>query len=102
MDALELSAPLPDGAIIALSCLRCPFLALPSQFVIPLVLMIHGGGKELENLREIKGEVNLRKLLEMNELPASCTVGDWLRDGERWPSRRVGEVNRTPDVFLRK
>jgi len=87
LDALELSAPLPDGAIIALSCLRCPFLALPSQFVIPLVLMIHGGGKELENLREIKGEVNLRKLLEMNELPASCTVGDWLR--------RMGRDSRT-------
>ena len=51
----------------------------PSQFVIPLVLMLHGGGKELEDLREIKGEVSLRKLLEMNELPASCTVGDWLR-----------------------
>ena len=51
----------------------------PSQFVIPLVLMLHGGGKELEDLREIKGEVSLRKLLEMNEFPASCTVGDWLR-----------------------
>ena len=51
----------------------------PSQFVIPLVLMFHGGGKELEELREIKGELSLRGLLEMNELPASCTVGDWLR-----------------------
>jgi hypothetical protein len=51
----------------------------PSQFVIPQVLMIHGGGKELEDLREIKGEISLRKLLEMNELAASCTVGDWLR-----------------------
>jgi hypothetical protein len=51
----------------------------PSQFVMPLVLMLHGGGKKLEDLREIKGEVSLRELLEMKELPASCTVGDWLR-----------------------
>ena len=51
----------------------------PSQFVIPLLLMLHGGGKKLEDLREIKGEVSLTELLDMKELPASCTVGDWLR-----------------------
>ncbi len=51
----------------------------PSQFVIPLVLMLHGGGKKLEDLREIKGEVSLRELWEIEKLPASCTVGDWLR-----------------------
>ena len=58
----------------------------PSGFVMPLVLMFHGGGKKLEDLREIKGEVSLRELLEMENLPASCTIGDWLRrmgqDGE--------------------
>lgn len=42
----------------------------PSCFVIPLVLMLHGGERKLEDLRE---------LLEMKEFPASCTVGDWLR-----------------------
>lgn len=51
----------------------------PSEFVMPLVLMFHGGGRKLEDLREIRGEVSLRELLEMKELPASCTVGDWLR-----------------------
>lgn len=51
----------------------------PSKFVMPLVLMFHGGGKELEDLREIKGEKTLRELLELENLPASCTVGDWLR-----------------------
>lgn len=58
----------------------------PSRFVIPLVLMLHGGGKKLEDLRELKGEVSLRELVEMKEFPASCTMGDWLRrmgeDGE--------------------
>jgi len=51
----------------------------PSQFVMPLILMLHGGGKKLEDLREIKAEVSLRELLGLKELPASCTVGDWLR-----------------------
>ena len=51
----------------------------PSQFVMPLILMLHGGGKTLEDLREIKGEVSLCKLMDMEGMPASCTVGDWLR-----------------------
>ena len=51
----------------------------PSQFLMPLVIMLHGGGKKLEDLREIRAEVSLRELLGMKELPASCTVGDWLR-----------------------
>ena len=42
-------------------------------------LTAHGGGKKLDDLREIAGEVNLRKLLGVKELPASCTIGDWLR-----------------------
>ena len=76
----------------------------PSKFVMPLVLMLHGGGKKLEDLREIKGEVSLRKLLEMKEMPASSTVGDWLRrmgqDTEglsglaRVEKHEVGEVMR--------
>jgi hypothetical protein len=53
---------------------------------MPLVLMLHGGGKKLEDLREMKGEVSLRELLGMKEVPASSTVGDWLR--------RVGEDTR--------
>lgn len=51
----------------------------PSQFVMPLILMLHGGGKKLEDLRELMGEISLRKLMDMEEMPASCTVGDWLR-----------------------
>ena len=55
----------------------------PSKYVMGLVLMLHGGGKKLEDLREIKAEVSLRQLLELKDMPASSTVGDWLR--------RVGE-----------
>jgi hypothetical protein len=40
--------------------------------------MLHGGGKKPEDLKELRGEVSLRQLLEMKELSASCTVGDWL------------------------
>ena len=39
----------------------------PAQFVMPLILMLHGGGKKLDNLRELKEEASLRELLEMKE-----------------------------------
>jgi len=51
----------------------------PSTFVMSLVLMLHGGGQKLEDMREIKGEASLRELLGLKELPVSCTIGDWLR-----------------------
>jgi hypothetical protein len=47
----------------------------PSQFVLSLILMFHGGGKKLEDLRELKDEMSLRELLDMESLPASCTIG---------------------------
>lgn len=37
------------------------------------------GGKKLNELREIKGEISLRELLEMERIPVSCTAGDWPR-----------------------
>jgi len=51
----------------------------PSAYVMPLLMMLHGGGRALEDLRELRAEVSLRKLLKMKHLPASSTVGDWLR-----------------------
>jgi hypothetical protein len=51
----------------------------PSAFVMPILLMLHGGGKTLEDLRELRAEVSLQKLLKIRRFPASCTVGDWLR-----------------------
>jgi hypothetical protein len=67
----------------------------PSQFVMPLIVMLHGGGKTLEDLREIKGEISLRKLMKMDEMPASCTVGDWLRrtGNEKRGLTGLGKVN---------
>lgn len=51
----------------------------PSAFALPVLLMLHGGGKTLEDLRELRAEVSLQKLLKIKAFPASCTVGDWLR-----------------------
>ncbi len=63
---------------------------------MPVILMFYGGGRKLEELRKIRAEVGLRELLEMERLPASCTIGDWLRrvgqDSEGL--RGLGKANR--------
>jgi hypothetical protein len=51
----------------------------PSEMVDPVVLMLQGGGRSLEDLRELKNEEGLMKLIGRDEIPEPDTVGDWLR-----------------------
>ena len=51
----------------------------PSQFVVPLLLMLQGGGRTLEDLRQVREDGALRELLALEELPSSDATGDWLR-----------------------
>jgi hypothetical protein len=58
----------------------------PSEIVDTVVLMLQGGGRTLEDLRELKNEEGLMKLIGRDEIPEPDTVGDWLR--------RMGDPNR--------
>ncbi len=51
----------------------------PSQFVEPLLLLLHGGGRTLEDLRQIREDVGLRVALRLPVLPSADATGDWLR-----------------------
>ncbi len=51
----------------------------PSEIVDILVLMLQGGGRSLEDLRELKDEEGLMELIGREEIPEPDTVGDWLR-----------------------
>jgi hypothetical protein len=51
----------------------------PSEVVDGVVLMLQGGGRSLEDLRELKNEEGLMKLMGRDEIPEPDTVGDWLR-----------------------
>jgi hypothetical protein len=51
----------------------------PSEMVDSVVLMLQGGGRSLEDLRELKNEEGLMKLIGRDEIPEPDTVGDWLR-----------------------
>jgi len=51
----------------------------PETFLMPLLLMLNGGGRCLEDLRMISHDSSLRELLELSEMPSTDAVGDWLR-----------------------
>ena len=62
--------------------LPCPGSAAgfaPSAHVSPLVLMLAGGGRTLEDLRALRNEAGLRCLLQLDGTPSSDATGDWLR-----------------------
>lgn len=51
----------------------------PSELVLPLLLMLHGGGRALEDLRQIRADSGLRELLGLSRMRSSDATGDWLR-----------------------
>lgn len=51
----------------------------PSEIVDAVVLMLQGGGRNLEDLRELREEEGLMKLIGRDKIPEADTVGDWLR-----------------------
>lgn len=61
----------------------------PSEIVDAVVLMLQGGGRSLEDLRELKNEEGLMKLMGRDKIAEPDTVGDWLR---RMGDGKWGEV----------
>ena len=51
----------------------------PSRFMMPLMLMLNGGGQSLEDLRQIRHDTSLRDLLGLDRIPSSDAMGNWLR-----------------------
>ena len=48
-----------------------------SAFVDSLVLLLQAGGCHLEDIRELRQEGPLLKLVEHDEIPDPDTIGDW-------------------------
>jgi hypothetical protein len=51
----------------------------PSAHVLPLTLMLAGGGRTLEDLRVLRNDEGLRALVQLGDMPSSDATGDWLR-----------------------
>jgi hypothetical protein len=51
----------------------------PSEYVFPLILMLNGGGRSLEDIRQIRADEGLREIVPLKRIPSSDAFGDWLR-----------------------
>ena len=51
----------------------------PSEYIFPLILMLNGGGRSLEDIRQIRTDEGLREILPLQRIPSSDAFGDWLR-----------------------
>jgi hypothetical protein len=54
----------------------------PQEYVLPLVMMLCGGGRTLEDIREIELDEGLRQLCGFARLPGADAIGQWLRKPE--------------------
>lgn len=51
----------------------------PSEYLFPLILMLNGGGRSLEDIRQIRADEGLREIVPLERIPSSDACGDWLR-----------------------
>lgn len=66
----------------------------PLDYVKGLSIMLYGGGSAVEDLREIRQDHALRRLVGLTTVPSSSAVGDWLRRmGERGGLKGMQRVN---------
>jgi hypothetical protein len=49
------------------------------DYVRPLLMMLHAGGRTLEDLRKLGQDEGLRRVLGMDRFPSPDAAGDWLR-----------------------
>jgi hypothetical protein len=51
----------------------------PQEYVLPLVLMLCGSGRTMEDIREIEMDEALKQLCGFTRLPGADAIGQWLR-----------------------
>jgi hypothetical protein len=70
------------------------------RYILPLSMMLYGGGEAIEDVREIREDGSLGEVVGFEEIPSSSAIGDWLRRmGERGG---IGGMERVNDGIVRK
>ncbi|VAW56622.1 hypothetical protein MNBD_GAMMA07-2494 [hydrothermal vent metagenome] len=49
-----------------------------SNYIQALILMLLGGGQSIADMRVIKNDISLQKLLNIKMIPSESAIGDWL------------------------
>lgn len=66
----------------------------PTEYVMPLALMFCGGGRTMEDIREIELDQGLRKICGLTKIPGADAIGEWIRKAEHLAGlKKVNELN---------
>ena len=66
----------------------------PWLFIQPVLMMLYGGGRHIDDIREIRDDGAVRKLVGMKQVPSLSTFGDWIkRMGEKEGNGAMEKVN---------
>jgi len=71
----------------------------PYGFIQPLLLMLHGGGRYLEDIRMIHSDKALCKLLGVENVPTADSIGKWLK---RDSTEKIGGMEKINRVLLQR
>jgi hypothetical protein len=63
--------PLPGSNRGHKACPKDPL----EKYIEPIMMMLYGGGRHIEDLREIINDGALRRIVGMKEIPSASTVG---------------------------
>jgi hypothetical protein len=66
----------------------------PYTFIQPLMLMLHSGGRYLEDIRMIDSDKALRTLLGMRNVPTADSIGKWLKRDTTEKHDGMEKINR--------
>lgn len=67
----------------------------PYTFIQSLLLMLHSGGKSLDDIRVIKEDNAMRTLLKMKNIPTADATGKWLKRHGLLGVYSMEQINRT-------
>jgi hypothetical protein len=70
-----------------------------SEYVRPLVWLLHAGGRRLEDVRELAAEQGVLEQLGLKRLPSADAIGDWLRRQGKGAGERA--VQQTSKELIR-
>jgi len=71
----------------------------PYTFIQPLLLMLHSGGRYLEDVRMIHSDKALRELLDMQRIPTADSIGKWLK---RYTTEKINGIEKLNQILLQR
>lgn len=67
----------------------------PYTFIHSLVLMLHSGGRYLEDIRTLQSDHALQELLGIKHIPTADSIGKWLKRSGKVKMSGMEKLNRT-------